>query len=83
MPGTLLPATARQLQAQAESPAAAAAAEAGGVLGFQGVWAAGTNYGNGASVTGSDAHVYISKVANNLAHNPVGDAGVHWQAAAA
>ena len=83
MPGALPPAAARALQASVESPAPGAAGEAGGEEGFQGVWAIGTNYGESAEVTGSDGHVYISKVANNIGHNPVGDAGVHWQAAAA
>ena len=73
MPGTLLPASARQLQGQ----------EAGGASGFQGVWSATTVYGSGAMVTGSDTHVYISTLDANVNHNPVGDGGVHWQAAAA
>jgi len=80
MPGTLLPATMRALQGQAELPAGPSVA---GVEGFQGLWLVGTNYADGTEVTGSDGHVYISKLNDNIGHNPVGDAGVHWQAAAA
>lgn len=45
---------------------------------WKGLYNAGTTYALGDGVTGSDGNNYISLVAGNLAHNPVGDLGVHW-----
>lgn len=57
--------------------------EAAAAAVWQGTWASGTTYGVSAIVVGSDNHVYISKAAGNIGHDPTSDAGVHWQALAA
>ena len=41
-------------------------------------WSSLTTYAEDALVTGSDNNVYISTIAGNLNHNPVGDNNVHW-----
>lgn len=43
-------------------------------------WNAITYYNQFDTVTGSDLSVYQSKIDLNINVNPVGDAGVHWQA---
>jgi hypothetical protein len=45
---------------------------------WRGIWSSGTTYAVGDGVSGSDGNNYVSQVASNLNHNPVGDAGVHW-----
>lgn len=42
-------------------------------------WAVGTTYALGAHVAGSDGYNYVSLSNGNIGHNPVSDAGVHWQ----
>jgi hypothetical protein len=41
-------------------------------------WAGGTEYANGAVVTGSDNNVYQSVVGNNTGNDPTTDDGTHW-----
>ena len=43
------------------------------------VWVSTTVYSLGTQVTGSDGHVYVSKVSGLKGVNPVGDSAVHWQ----
>ncbi len=42
-------------------------------------WSASISYALGAQATGSDGHVYVTKVSGLKGTNPVGDAGAHWQ----
>lgn len=44
-------------------------------------WGSGFTYALGDHAVGSDSNVYVSLVANNLNHNPVGDNNVHWEIA--
>jgi hypothetical protein len=48
---------------------------------FQGAFSLGVSYAQGASVTGSDGKIYVSRVNANLGHDPTTDGGAHWQAA--
>jgi len=45
---------------------------------FQGDWASGVTYTQGASVVGSDGNIYISLVDNNLGNDPTSTSGF-WQ----
>jgi hypothetical protein len=45
---------------------------------YVGAWNNLATYANADHTVGSDGQVYLSIVAGNLNHNPVGDAGVHW-----
>jgi hypothetical protein len=46
------------------------------------LWSATITYAVGDHSVGSDGTIYVSLVAANLNHNPVGDLGVHWGVAA-